>query len=219
MTVPRRGRREYDASLVSESGAENRANVSFDRFTGGPVARTRRSGLARCAKTVVPVTLNQPAPRNKRASSPWTTNETDEARHEPGTETSEMFVDQAGSSTVTRRGMSERISRRAVGSSWAVIVTRYPAASKIGPRAAADRAGGKPSMSIDSRNRTGARPSSPMRDRTVPVVALYPNCAYVPNATPCSYVNEANREVDQGTSPIGTAPKSDDEIVRRAADA
>src|SRR5213080_4613991 len=142
----------------------------------GTDLNTRRSGLAISARTRVPVTLKEPEPRNKRASSPWIVKDTVDARACPDAERREMFVAEAGSSIITTRAISDRISMRPVGSSWDVRVTRYPSASKIGPCATVDRAGAKPSIAIESRYGTGASPTTPpKRNATPPEVALYAN--------------------------------------------
>src|SRR5207247_9762716 len=69
----------------------------------GTDLNTRRSGLAISARTRVPVTLNEPEPRNKRASSPWIVKDTVDARARPDAERRERFVGQAGRALGTTR--------------------------------------------------------------------------------------------------------------------
>src|SRR5437867_7994804 len=71
----------------------------------GTDLNTRRSGLAISARTRVPVTLNEPERRNKRASSPWIVKETVDARACRDGERREQFVGEAGSSIVTTRAI------------------------------------------------------------------------------------------------------------------
>src|SRR5438309_677976 len=116
---------------------------------GGTDLNVRRSESAIFATTRIPFTLNEPTPRRNRPCSSPTVYEIDEAGQEPGAVWTEMFFAPAGSSIAAVRATSVRTSRRTVGSSWAVIVARYPSAWNVGPRAAAPRAGAKPAIWID----------------------------------------------------------------------
>src|SRR5437867_12039686 len=86
----------------------------------GTDLNTRRAGLAISARTRVPVTLNEPEPRNKRASSPWIVKDTDDARACPDAERGEVFVAEAGAASVTARALAERPPTTPRASSGAV---------------------------------------------------------------------------------------------------
>src|SRR5437879_11820694 len=116
---------------------------------GGTDLNRSRSESAIFATIRMALTLNVPAPRRNRAWSSPTEYETEEAGHDPGAVCTETFVAPAGSSIVAVRATSVRISTRTVGSSWTVIVTRYPWASNVEPIAWAPLAGAKPAIRIE----------------------------------------------------------------------
>src|SRR5439155_385760 len=100
----------------------------------GTDLNTRRSGLAISARTRLPVTLKEPVPRNNRASPPSIVKDTVDARAKPLADVSEMFVAEAGSSIVTTRAISLRISKRPAGQGRSPTGALPPSESEIGRR-------------------------------------------------------------------------------------